>query len=90
MSMNRLIRQSLTMFEEAAAMPFEIIRRTWGDQSSTTGQTVRQMASLAEGMATMPFRFTRDFFEDNSMNQAGQTAPAAGGQPAAIEAQQPQ
>lgn len=68
MSVNKLIRQSLGLFEGIAAMPFQVIQKLWNEETSTTSTFIKQAAQLSEGLATMPFKFAREIFEENGQD----------------------
>ncbi|BCV22831.1 hypothetical protein [Moorella sp. Hama-1] len=70
MSLNGLIRQSLGMVEELVAMPFEVARKVWPEESnSTASQVIHRAAGLGEGLATMPVKAFRELFEDEQQQQ---------------------
>lgn len=66
MSINKLVRQSLSLMEGFTTMPFQIVRQLWGNESSNTGKIVKQTAYMSEQLVAMPFRLAREVFTDGT------------------------
>ncbi|GAW92074.1 hypothetical protein [Calderihabitans maritimus] len=66
MSMNELIKQGISLWEDILAMPFRLTKELWKDNNespSTTSQAVTQTLDTLENLIRVPFRMTREFFE---------------------------
>lgn len=66
MSLNKLVRQSISLMEGLATMPFQVVQELWGDESSKTGKIIKQTAFMSEQLAAMPFRLAREIFSDGA------------------------
>lgn len=68
MSLNQIVRQSISMGESMAKMPFQMAREWLGqDQSNQSGTQNLMLTSvtLGENLAAIPFQVARELFQDS-------------------------